>query len=155
MRRLALIPLIAVVSSSCGSLARVVDIDIDPDSDLNCIEDYGHGAIPVGVLRRGLLPVAILGRAELDVRQVDPGSVELLVPIVGARGRADPSTARYEYVNLDAYEDLVLRIALEYGSFRTRSGTATLTGNLFDGTAIKGTDTVSICIVQNGPGRYP
>jgi hypothetical protein len=140
MRRLALIPLLAVVVSCCGSLARIVDMDIDPEGDRNCIESGDRS-----------IPVAILGRAEFDVRQVDPGSVELHVPELGAWSRADTTLVRFRYVNLDAYEDLVLRIVLVYGSARYRSETVTLTGKLLDGTAIKGTDTVCV----TGPGRYP
>jgi hypothetical protein len=52
--------------------------------------------------------------------------------------------ARYEYLNTDAYEDLLLQIALVRDSFRTYAGPAMLTATLYDGTAIKGTETVCV-----------
>lgn len=136
MRRQALIPLLALMLGSCGTLARNVDIDIDPHSSQECVNLYAYAAVPV----------AILGSAEIDVRQIDLASVEFLVPQVGGRGGAERMAARYEYVNTDAYEDLLLQIALVRDSYRTYMGPATLTAKLYDGTAIKGTE--AICVVR-------
>jgi hypothetical protein len=143
MRRLALIPLLALTLGSCGTLARNVDIDIDPRRDQECVNLYAYAAIPV----------AILGSPEIDVRQIDLASVELRVPQVGGRGRADAAAARYEYLNLDAYEDLLLQIRLVRDAFRTYAGPAMLTATMFDGTAIKGTET--ICVAGDRARRYP
>jgi hypothetical protein len=77
MRRLALIPLLALTLGSCGTLARNVDIDIDPHRNQECVNFYGYAAIPV----------AILGSAEIDVRQIDLASVELPGTASGREGR--------------------------------------------------------------------
>jgi len=143
MRKLALVTPLALTLAGCGTLARNVDIDIDPHRNQQCVNFYAYTAIPV----------AILGSPEIDVRQIDLASVELLVPQVGGRGTADAMTARYEYLNTDAYEDLLLQIPLVRDSFRTYMGPAMLTATLYDGTAIKGTETV--CVAgQRGRG-YP
>jgi hypothetical protein len=143
MRRLAPATLLALTLAGCGTLARNVDIDIDPRHDQECVNLSAYAAVPV----------AVLGSSEIDVRQIDLASVELLVPQVGGRGGADAMTARYEYLNTDAYEDLLLQIALVRDSFRTYIGPAMLTATLFDGTAIKGTET--ICVVGERARRYP
>ncbi|MGD2218317.1 MAG: hypothetical protein PVJ64_16285 [Gemmatimonadales bacterium] len=135
-RRLVLIPLLTTLLGGCGSLARRVDIDVDPESDRACIDS-----------RSRAISVAILGSPEIDVRRIDLHSAELLLPQLGAGGRPDPARARYEYSNLDAYEDVVLPFLLAYDTFGTRIGPATLTAELDDGTAIRGTE--DVCVVQD------
>jgi hypothetical protein len=142
MRKLALVTLLGMTLADCGTLARNVDIDIDPQRHQECVNLSAYAAIPV----------AVLGSPEIDVRQIDLASVELLVPQVGGRGSADAMTARYEYLNADAYEDLLLQIVLVRDSFRTYIGPTMLTATLFDGTAIKGTET--ICVVGERARRY-
>lgn len=112
-----------------------VSIDIKPGSDPNCFNNDGHGVIPV----------AILGDAEFDVRDIDPATMQLEGLDVRAAGKSNKLLAHYEDVNGDGFEDLVIQIEDSDGVFQNGEGTATLTGNLFDGTPIEGTD--SICIV--------
>jgi hypothetical protein len=118
------------------SLAAVeVDIDIKPGSDPNCFNNDGHGVIPV----------AILGAADFDVTQIDPSTVQLEGLAVGARGKSNKLMAHVEDINSDGFDDLVVQIEDVDGAFTSGSGVATLTGQLWDGTAIEGSD--EICVV--------
>ena len=108
---------IAVVPSVLG-----VEIDIKPGSDPNCFNSDGNGVIPV----------AILGNADLNAGNIDASTVTLEDLTVKAAGKINKLLANIEDVNSD-------------GVFSSGSRTATLTGKLFDGTPIEGTD--SICIV--------
>lgn len=112
-----------------------VAIDIKPGSDPNCFNNDGHGAIPV----------AILGSAEFDVSQIDPGTVQLQGLAVKAVGKGDKLLAHIEDVNGDGFDDLVVQIQDQDGTFTSGSGAAKVTGNLTDSTPFEGID--SICIV--------
>jgi hypothetical protein len=57
--------------------------------------------------------------------------------------------AHVEDVNGDGFDDLVLQIEDVAGTFTSGSGTATLTGHLFDGTPFEGSD--DICVVPSAP----
>ncbi len=122
----------AVITYDCP---LQVAIDIKPGSDPNCFNNDGHGAIPV----------AILGSAEFDVSQIDPGTVQMQGLAVKAVGKGDKLLAHIEDVNGDGYDDLVVQIQDQDGTFTSGSGTATVTGSLTDSTPFEGSD--SICIV--------
>jgi hypothetical protein len=121
---------------ACRLTSLTVQIDIKPSSHPNCFNNDGSGVIPV----------AILGSAEFDVTQVDPASVQLEGMAVRAVGKADKLQAHIEDVNADGFDDLVLQIEDTDGTFASGSGTATLSGQLLDGTPIQGSD--SICVSQ-------
>jgi hypothetical protein len=112
-----------------------VDIDIKPGSDPNCFNNDGKGAIPV----------AILGSASFDVTQIDPSTVSLEGLAVKMVGKANKLLAHLEDVNGDGFDDLVVQIQDQDGAFAPGSSTATVTGNLYDGTPFEGSD--SICVV--------
>ena len=110
-------------------------IDIKPGSSDNCINNNGHGVIPA----------AILGSADFDCTQVDPYTCPLAGQTVKAVGKGNKQLAHIEDVNRDGFGDLALQIEDVDGTFQEGQGEATLTGELFDGTPIEGSDT--ICIV--------
>ena len=115
---------------------KTVSIDIKPGSDPNCFNNDGHGVIPV----------AILGSADFDVNEIDPSTVQLEGLDVRAVGKSNKFLARIEDSNLDGFDDLVVQIEDQDGTFSLGDATATVTGSLLDGTPIEGTD--SICITQ-------
>lgn len=115
----------------------LVEIDIKPGSDANCFNNNGHGVIPV----------AILGNAGLDVTTIDPSTIQLESLSVRAVGRKGRLQAHIEDVNGDGFADLLVQIEDEDGVFTTGSGTATLTGAFYDGTPIQGSD--AICVVPS------
>jgi len=121
--------------SACLEVAVLeVAIDIKPGSDPNCINNNGHGVIPV----------AILSSPEFDATQVAPLTVSLEGQAVRVRGNGQPQ-ASAEDVNGDGLDDLVVQIQDVDGTFQEGDTTATLTGETFSGTQIEGTE--SICIV--------
>lgn len=123
---------VSVVETLC---VITVDIDIKPGSFPNCINPDGHGVIPV----------AILGSADFDVTLIDPSTVVLDSLEIKAVGKSNKLLAHYEDVNSDGFDDLVVQIQDTDGAFNGGNGTATVSGNLLDGTPFEGTD--SICIV--------
>ncbi|MGE5293551.1 MAG: hypothetical protein ACM3VT_01855 [Solirubrobacterales bacterium] len=122
-----------------------VGIDIKPGSYPNAININGNGVIPV----------AILGSATLDVSQIDPATLlfgglnvktknngALQCSIADVSGDfTTPQGAP------DGYPDLVCQFADVDGSVFQGQDTATLTGNLyaqFGGTPIQGSDTIKL-----------
>ena len=138
------------------TISRVpqVHIDVKPSSCPN----------PLNVKSKGVLPVALLGTADLDVNDVDIASLRLegVAPIRSAfEDVATPTdlfTANgdcYEDCNElgpDGYTDLTLKFdrqelveALGLGGVEDRECVVLkLTGNLNDGTSIEGEDLVVI-----------
>jgi beta propeller repeat protein len=117
-------------------LAVPVEIDIKPGSDPNCFNADGHGVVPV----------AILTTDDFDASTVDPATVLLDGAGVSLRGRSNKLMAHEEDVDGDGDVDLVVQIEDMDNWFNSgQDGSATLTGETFDGQPIEGTD--SICIV--------
>ncbi len=112
----------------------VVAIDIKPGSDPNCFNLDGQGVIPV----------AILGGARLDVGLVDPTSLLLDGLEVRVRGRRGPLCS-FEDSNGDGYTDLVCHFEDDPESWLGGTETATLRGALYDGREFEASD--SICVV--------
>ncbi len=96
------------VTGEIYQLVPVV-VDIKPGSDVN----------PVNVKSRGVLPVALLGSEDFDVRTVDPASIRLagVAPLrsayedVGAPGEPLPEVTEQRLIAYatDGFEDLTLK----------------------------------------------
>ena len=114
-------------------LVQMVDIDIKPGSEPNCFNINGHGVVPV----------AILGSAELNIADVDVGTLTFGGLDVGVRGNKLPMCGD-EDVDADGHLDLVCQFRDDSDAWAPGNEEATLTGKLLDGTPIKGTD--SICL---------
>ncbi len=118
-------------------MIRVVEeiaIDIKPGSDPNCFHINGHGVVPV----------AILGSETLDVLDVDAASLLFEGLVVRVRSNKGPLCS-IEDTNGDSFSDLVCQFEDDPEAWTAGDATASLTGQLFDGTPIEGSD--SICIV--------
>lgn len=133
----------AMGSGAPGPEQIEVTIDIKPGSYPNCFNING----------KGVIPVAILGSADFDVTQIDVSSLEFAGLEVRIKGNETPQCS-YEDVSgdftspegaPDGYQDMVCQFVDNPDTWLPNVGTATLTGNLSDGTPIIGTD--SICIV--------
>jgi hypothetical protein len=118
-----------------GPQPIAVSIDIEPGDDANCVNNDGHGVIPV----------AVLGSATLDVAQIDPATVQLEGLAVKAVGKERRLLAHVQDVNGDGFLDLVVQVQDADGAFWSGSGPAVLTARLYDGTPLEGSD--HICIV--------
>jgi hypothetical protein len=111
-----------------------VSIDIKPSSDPNCFNQNGHGVIPV----------AVIGSNDFDVSQIDTSTLFFGGLEVRVRGNSDPRCSLSD-VNDDGTWDLVCQFEDDSNLWAPGDGEATLSGELLDGTKIKGTD--SICVV--------
>ena len=114
---------------------QIIEIDIKPGSDLNCLNGDGQGVIPV----------AILSSVDFDATQVDPTTVTLdgqAIRIVGKKGNLQ---SHIEDSNDDGLDDLVVQIEDEDGTYEVGDTIATLMGETFDGIQIQGMDI--LCIV--------
>jgi hypothetical protein len=118
----------------------VVGIDIKPGSFPNTIN---LGA-------QGLLPVAILGSAEFDVETIDPETVNVGGVSLALRGSAKAPKLAYSYedVNGDGVTDLMaffdLQVLVTQQVLTETTGALEISGSLYDGTSIKGMDSVNI-----------
>jgi outer membrane protein assembly factor BamB len=111
-----------------------VDIDINPGSDSNCLNINGSGVIPV----------AILGSASFDVADVDITTLSFGGLAVRMRGKKGPICG-YEDSNDDGIQDLVCHFEDDPSAWSVGSDSATLSGELLDGSPFEGSD--SICVV--------
>lgn len=110
-----------------------VAIDIKPGSFPNSI-NLGSG---------GAVPLAILSTAGFDAGTVDPLTIALAGASVKLRGKGTPM-ASLEDVNGDGLLDLVVHVETESLQLSEGDTQATLDAQTFDGTAIRGTDSVRI-----------
>jgi hypothetical protein len=94
-----------------------IEIDIRPGKSTNC---------------NGVIPVAVLGSATLDVTQIDPATLTFEDMDVRVKGNGEQS-CNFKDINRDGYVDLVC----QYQDILTDG---TLVGRLLDGTSIKGSD---------------
>lgn len=125
---------ILAIDVSVSEAVQAVHIDIKPGSEPNCFNVNGHGVIPV----------AILGSESFDVASVDQASLQFGGLAVRIRGNRHPQCG-VEDSNADGHADLVCQFEDDAEMWEAGEDEATLTGNLLDGGAIRGTD--AICLV--------
>jgi len=111
-----------------------VNIDIKPGSDPNSLN----------LNDKGVIPVAILGSAVLDVSDIDPGSILFEGMAVKAVGKNNKLLAHIEDVNGDGIDDLVVQIQNGENSLSPGDTEATIAGYLGDGTLFVGLDWINI-----------
>jgi hypothetical protein len=114
----------------------LVQIDIKPGSDPNSINLCSDGAVPI----------AILGSDTFSVSDIDTETLRFADAAVKVVGRKDPhALCSVEDVNGDMFDDLVCHyLTTDIAAIDGESTTATLNGELLDGTPIEGTDSVNI-----------
>ncbi|MEK9150590.1 MAG: NlpC/P60 family protein [Patescibacteria group bacterium] len=111
-----------------------VSIDIKPDSYPNSINLGSNGVVPV----------SIFGSATFfDVRQIDPVTIKLANASVKLNGNGQPMVS-YSDVNGDGFTDITVKVLAETLELTEDDVNANLEGRLFDGTIIKGADSVRI-----------
>jgi hypothetical protein len=120
--------------------SQTVEIDVKPGSDINSINLNGHGVIPV----------AINGSANFSVLDVDFGSLLFEGLEVGVRGNRGPHCGLEDW-NQDGFLDAVCHFENNVQNWTGGETMATLTGQLFDGTQIEGTDSIRLVPDKNKP----
>lgn len=122
-------------AGSAGKCTTVsVTIDIKPGSSPNCFNINDHGVIPV----------AIFGASDFDVGEIDTATLLFDGLEVRVRGNKGPLCSA-EDSNGDGFQDIVCHFEDDSSNWTGGGATGTVTGDLLNGTPIKGTD--SICIV--------
>jgi hypothetical protein len=113
-----------------------IDIDIKPGGDPNSINLCSNGAVPI----------AILGSDTFDVYDIDTETLRFAEASVKVVGMKDPhSICSYEDVNDDLFYDLVCHfLTADIAGIDGQSSTATVNGELLNGTSIEGTDSINI-----------
>jgi len=129
----------------CPETDIQVDVDIKPGSDPNCIKDTS----------RGFVPVSILGSADLDVTDIDTGTLEIgddddssTPPEVA------PTKTSIKDVNSDGFDDLNLKfktVELAGAGLLTENNELFVTGELLDATPISGSDIINLA---GGPNCF-
>jgi hypothetical protein len=112
-----------------------VSIDIKPGDETNRINLNEHGVIPV----------AILDSADLDVNEINPSSLSLQGLSLKMVGKTNRLLTHFEDIDGDGYTDLIAQFEDSDGWAGSGDGYATITGSLYDGTPIEGIEI--ICIV--------
>lgn len=108
-------------------------VDIKPNSSPNSINLGSNGAVPV----------AILSSSNFDATTVDPLTVTLAGAHIRLTGKGTPITSKTD-VNGDGRVDLIIHVNTEALTLTTNDTQATLTGQTFSGTRIKGSDSVRV-----------
>lgn len=116
-----------------GKAMVLVVVDIKPDSFPNTIK-LGSG---------GTVPVAIFSTMTFAATAVDPTRVTLASAPVRLKGQGTPMAA-IEDVDGDGLDDLILHVSTEALQLSEADTVAVLRGQTFDGTLIRGADTVRI-----------
>ena len=111
-------------------------VDVKPGSDPNSINLCSNGAVPI----------AILGSDTFDVYDIDTEALRFAEASVKVVGMKDPhSLCSYEDVNDDLFYDLVCHfLTADIAGIDGQTSTATVNGELLNGTSIEGTDIVNI-----------
>jgi len=110
-----------------------VNIDIKPDSSENTINLGSNGSVPV----------AIFGSDTVDVKNIDLNTVNLASASIKLKGNGD-AIVKYEDLNSDGYDDVVIHILTEVLQLTENDVKATLEGVLMDGTLIKGSGLIRV-----------
>ncbi len=123
----SLMAVAAVQANFHDSPVPEVDIDIKP----------GDGPNSINPLTGGLITVAILGSAELDVNDVDVGTLAF-----GPDGAGPIHGGHLEDVNDDGFTDLVSHYRIQETGIAFGDEQGCLTGQLLDGTPFEACDDI-------------
>jgi len=131
-------PPFGVVGATMGTSGLALE-DITLTAELQVDIDIKPGSFPnsINVTSKGVIPVAILGSALLDVTQIDYDTVCFAGDCTEAH-----ETVHLEDVNGDGYLDAVLHFETQETNIAAGDTEACLTGNLSNGTPFQGCDSV-------------
>lgn len=115
-----------------------VNVDVKPGSYPNsiCLND------------QGLLPVAILGSADVDVHDINPATVQANGLSIAVTGSVKKPHLMWslEDVNLDGYMDMVVHFDVQGLGLDESYVALHITGSLWNGESFDGSDSVRIVV---------
>lgn len=123
------------VLTALGEKIKDVSIDIKPGSETN----------PINPKSRGNVPVAIFGTSDFDVAAIDLSTVTLAGAPVKLKKKGVLMTS-FEDVNNDGIVDLMVHFETAALQLSTMDTEAVLEGETFNGTRIRGADTVKVIL---------
>jgi hypothetical protein len=112
-----------------------VGVDIKPGSTDNCLNPASNGVVPVG----------ILGSPEFSVTDLRIDET-LMLGSLGLRVRGKAPGCTVSSVNGDEYPDLVCHFSNQSSAWQPGQSKATLTGQLYTGVPVSGSD--DVCLTQ-------
>ncbi|MEK7463405.1 MAG: NlpC/P60 family protein [Patescibacteria group bacterium] len=124
-----------ITTSETGTTSSFVPVAIDIKP--------GNYPNSINLKSNGVVPVAIFGSATFDVKQVDSATVKLANAPAKLKGNGQPM-ASFEDVNGDGFTDIVVHVVAKALQLTVNNVKANLEGRLFNGTIIKGSDSVRI-----------
>lgn len=127
---------VAVRDGDVAPVPVSLSLDIKPGSDPNSINLCSNGAVPI----------ALMGSTTFDVFDVNTETLRFADAAVKMVGKKDPhSLCSYGDINGDFIDDLVCHfLTADISGVDGESTSATVNGELLDGTPIEGTDGVNI-----------
>jgi hypothetical protein len=101
----------------------------------------------INLKSKGVIPVVVLGSDSFDVKAIDPATIKF-----GPTGNEAPVNilpkGKFQYsledVNKDGYMDIVFHFDTQATGFIVGDTAGIITGKLYSGTSIEGSDSVSI-----------
>ncbi|MCH8275495.1 MAG: PD40 domain-containing protein [Armatimonadetes bacterium] len=113
--------------------------------EIEVVIDIKPGSFPnsINLGSNGTVAVAIFSTETFDATEIDPVTVTLAGSSVRLRGRGMPQ-ASFEDINGDGLLDLVVHVVTDALELTGEDVEAILEGRLYDGTLIRGSDTVRI-----------
>ncbi|MDP3015292.1 MAG: NlpC/P60 family protein [bacterium] len=124
---------ITIVATGTISSFIPVAIDIKPGNYPNSINLKSNGVVPV----------AILGSATFDVRQIDATTINVANAPVKLKNNGQPMTS-YSDINGDGFIDLTVHVSTQALQLTATSTKTNLVGRITNGTIIKGSASVRI-----------
>jgi hypothetical protein len=123
-----------VIPPQKTTVARDIEIDIMPETDLN----------PINLRKKGVIPVAILGGTDFDVSTVDPSTLEF-AGVAPKHDLTNPITFNdhLKDVNGDGETDLVAHFSVRQLALEKGTNEVTLMCESNDGQLLRGTGVVT------------
>jgi hypothetical protein len=123
----------------------IYKLTISYDLPVSVLIDIKPGSFPnaFNINGSGVIPVAILGDAGFDVHQIDVSTLDFAGLAVKVKNNGT-SQCSIKDINGDGFDDLVCQFVDDPDAWAPGEGTATLYGEMLDGTPFVGADSIEV-----------